>query len=82
MSGPQVYLADELTVGVRVRPVFDAGGTGAPPPHLLVESLDWESGFRGSGLRPGDQIVAVDGQSFASLQPEALQKQQGQWFGL
>jgi hypothetical protein len=83
MSGPQVYLADELTVGVSVRPMLDPGEAGGhTPPHLLVESLDWESGFRGSGLRPGDQIVAVDAEAFASLSREVLQKQQGQGFGL
>jgi hypothetical protein len=84
MTGPQVHVADELTVGVRVRPMFEPGLTGADaiPPHLLVESLDWESGFRGSGLRPDDRIVAVDGEAFAALAPETLKKQQGQWFGL
>lgn len=33
----------------------------ASPPRLLVEWVWWDSTFRAAGLRPGDEIIAVDG---------------------
>jgi hypothetical protein len=56
MEGTQVFVSDELTTGLLTMPYWDES-----PPCLLVENLGWESGFRGSGLLPGDRIIAVDG---------------------
>lgn len=33
----------------------------ASPPGYRVRWIAWDSGFRGSDLRPGDRIIAVDG---------------------
>ncbi|MBX2803368.1 MAG: hypothetical protein KTR31_37150 [Myxococcales bacterium] len=33
----------------------------ATPPGVRVDWIQWNSGFRGSGLQEGDRIVAVDG---------------------
>ncbi len=33
------------------------------PPNLLVDWMAWDSGFRGAGLRVGDQVDAVDGEA-------------------
>lgn len=51
-----MFVSEELTTGLVTQPNWDES-----PPCLLVENLGWESGFRGSGLQPGDRIVAVDG---------------------
>jgi hypothetical protein len=56
MGGTQVFVSDELTTGLVTQPYWEAS-----PPFLMVENLGWESGFRGSGLLPGDRIVAIDG---------------------
>ncbi|HYH99419.1 hypothetical protein [Hyalangium sp.] len=51
-----MLVIDELSTGLLTHACWDES-----PPCLLVENLGWESGFRGSGLLPGDRIVAVDG---------------------
>lgn len=56
MEGTQVFVSDELTTGLTTQTCWDES-----PPCLLVENLGFESGFRGSGLLPGDRIVAVEG---------------------
>ena len=33
------------------------------PPALRVSWIAWDSGFRGSGLQVGDQIIAVNGET-------------------
>jgi len=38
-------------------------------PGFLVTWIDWKSGFRNSGLRPGDLMVEVDGRPVA-VEPE------------
>jgi hypothetical protein len=47
---------DELTSGLETTPQLDAH-----PPSMRVRWMRWDSGFRGSGIRPGDAIVAVNG---------------------
>ena len=47
---------DELTSGLETMPQLDAH-----PPSMRVRWVKWDSGFRGSGIRPGDAIVAVNG---------------------
>ena len=37
----------------------------ADPPALRVTWIAWDSGFRGSGLEVGDQIIAVEGAALA-----------------
>lgn len=56
MEGTQVFVTDELTTGLLTQACWEES-----PPCMLVENLGWESGFRGSGLLPGDRIIAVDG---------------------
>lgn len=46
----------DVTTGLTVAPMLDA-----VPPALRVTGIDWLSGLRDSGLRRGDQIIAVDG---------------------
>ena len=46
----------DVTAGLTVAPMLDA-----MPPALRVTGIDWLSGLRDSGLRLGDQIIAVDG---------------------
>ncbi|MBM3947150.1 MAG: hypothetical protein FJ315_07125, partial [SAR202 cluster bacterium] len=44
------------------------------PPAFSVSWIDWESGFRGSGLRVGDEIVGVNGVPVTRPEkPEQLQ---------
>ena len=50
-----MFVSEELTTG---SPPALLGRVAAVP---VIENLGFESGFRGSGLRPGDRIVAVDG---------------------
>lgn len=47
---------DTLRTGLQTTPELDA-----PRPALRVSWIGWESGFRDSGLRVGDRIVAVAG---------------------
>lgn len=48
----------DSAVGCRLRlyPCY-----GEPVPSLLVEWIEWDSGFRDRGLRIGDRITAIDG---------------------
>jgi hypothetical protein len=50
------YLQSELTTGLETIPHLEA-----EPPSLAVRWVNWDSGFRGSDIKPGDQIVAVNG---------------------
>ncbi len=43
----------------------------AHPPALRVTAIAWDSGFRGSDLLVGDQILAVNGAPVASLARDA-----------
>lgn len=49
--------ADTLSTGLECSPAFDES-----PPALHVSWIRWNSAFRDSGLRPGDRIVAVNGE--------------------
>ena len=52
-----VYVqSDSLNLGLDLE--LEAG---PPVPSLRVAWIRWDSGFRGSGLLPGDRIVAIDG---------------------
>ena len=46
----------DLTTGLNTLVDLDAS-----PPNVRVQWLAWDSPFRGSGLRVGDRIVAVNG---------------------
>jgi hypothetical protein len=48
---------DTLNVGLRTTQELDA-----VQPALRVSWVDWDSGFRGSGLQVADRIVAVNGE--------------------
>ena len=48
---------DTLNVGLRTTQELDAA-----QPALRVSWVDWDSGFRGSGLQVADRIVAVNGE--------------------
>lgn len=68
MGEPQVYLSDQLESGLVTWPQLDDR-----VPHLRVLRLAPEGGFRGSGLKPGDQILAVEGEPVAGMD-EATRK--------
>ncbi|NPC71063.1 hypothetical protein HPP05_15030 [Corallococcus exiguus] len=51
------YLQEGLRSGLKLDARFDA-----LTPHLHVAWISWDSGFRGSGLRVGDRVIAIDGQ--------------------
>lgn len=62
MAEGEVFVRDDLTTGIDALEAY-----ADREPSIVVESLHWESGFRGTALRPGDAIVAVDGVSVAKL---------------
>ena len=63
-------MSDELASGLETTPQLDAH-----PPSMRVRWVKWDSGFRGSGIRPGDAIVAVNGKRVEQpLTLEATQK--------
>lgn len=47
---------ESVTSGLTTFALLDAA-----PPRLRVDWIGWNSGFRGSGLVPGDEILAVSG---------------------
>lgn len=58
----------DVTTGLATTPM--AGPAG---PALRVTGIGWFSGFRGTALRPGDQIVAVDGEPLDAAAPATRQ---------
>jgi hypothetical protein len=62
----------DVSTGLATAPMTDAD-----PPALRVTGLDWFSGLRGSGLRPGDRIVAVDGAAIAPVSGALAQREIG-----
>ena len=48
-------------------------------PCLIVRSIAWDSGFRASGLKVGDGIVAIDGVSVREPSNSELERTVGQW---
>ena len=64
------FVQDDLTTGLETTPQLDAH-----PSSLHVRWVKWDSGFRASGIKPGDAIVAVNGHAVANrATPEQLQK--------
>lgn len=59
-GGTAYRQADSLSSGLVTQPMLED-----EPPALRVLWIRWHSGFRGSGLRVGDRIVAVNGTAFA-----------------
>ncbi len=57
MSALLEHVSDTVTTGLRTDDMRDR-----VPSALNVAWINWDSGFRGSGLRPGDRIVAVNGE--------------------
>lgn len=53
--------AQAIMVRTGLRTTVEASGQ---PPALRVSWIEWDSGFRGSGLKVGDRIVAVEGVTF------------------
>jgi hypothetical protein len=51
-----VNVLDDITSGVTTTEEFDG-----EPYGFRVEWIKWYSGFRDSGLRPGDLVIALDG---------------------
>lgn len=51
-------LLDTIQTGLRTTLRLDAN-----PPSLRVDWIDWDSGFRNSGLLVGDDIIAIGGAS-------------------
>jgi len=60
----------EVSTGLITTPMLET-----TPPSRRVTSVGWFSGFRGSGLRVGDQIIAVDGAPLPRV-PSAAEAQQ------
>ena len=56
LGATEALAAVDVTTGLSTTAMLDA-----TPPALRVTGIGWFSGFRDSGLRVGDQIVAVDG---------------------
>ena len=56
-SGLLEHVSDTITSGLKTDDLRDR-----VPPVLSVAWINWDSGFRGSGLRPGDRIVAINGE--------------------
>lgn len=77
-DGGQVFSQpDSLSSGLVTQPMPDAD-----PPVLRVLWLRWHSGLRGSGLRVGDRIVAVNGDLVARpADPQELQRLLPRWVG-
>ncbi len=65
----QIFVQDEVSTRIGTRPLLDES-----EPCLLVETLEWDSGFRGSGLQVGDRIVAMNGVAVAQLAREAAEQ--------
>ncbi len=55
-NAAQEIVGTEIGSGLQTTPMLDAA-----PPCFRVSWIRWDSGFRGSGLRIGDRIVAVNG---------------------
>jgi hypothetical protein len=53
---PREVVFENLKSGLKTSSMLESD-----PPALRVNWIDWDSGFRGSGLHIGDQIVAFDG---------------------
>ena len=68
-NAAQEIVGAELGSGLQTTPMLDAN-----PPCLRVSWIRWDSGFRGSGLRIGDRIVAVNG--VPVTKPSTLQETQ------
>jgi hypothetical protein len=60
----------EVSTGLTTTSMPDAS-----PPALRVTGIGWFSGFRGSGLRVGDQIVAVEGELLPAAPTQAQAQQ-------
>ncbi|MCX7362453.1 MAG: hypothetical protein NTV97_11400 [Alphaproteobacteria bacterium] len=56
LGATEALAAVDVSTGLGITAMLDA-----TPPALRVTSIGWFSGFRDSGLKVGDQIVAVDG---------------------
>lgn len=68
--GEQVFVQqDSLRSGLVTSPMLDAD-----PPSIRVSWIHWDSGFRGSGLQVGDQIIAINGDRI--VRPQTLQERQ------
>jgi hypothetical protein len=65
----QVQVRDELTTGLEAY-----SGLDDPRPHYEVTWIRWDSGFRGTGLRVGDHIIAVGDQPI--VRPQSIQEAQ------
>lgn len=61
---------DSLNLGLELE--LEAG---PPVPALRVAWIRWDSGFRGSGLQPGDRIVALNGKRFTAAELRELDEQ-------
>ena len=60
-AAAQVFVrSDSLNSGLATQTMFDN-----PTPGLRVTWVHWHSGFRGTGLRVGDFITAVNGVAIA-----------------
>ena len=54
-------LLERIQTGLRTTLRLDAH-----PPSLRVDWINWDSGFRGSGLQVGDDIIAIGGASLGA----------------
>jgi hypothetical protein len=63
----QVYVDNNITARIQT---YDCLSERVP--SLRVEFVEWDSGFRGSGLRIGDRITAVNGTPAADLLQAAV----------
>lgn len=65
----QIFVLDDITTRIRT----DLREREREP-CLLVERIEWDSGFRGSALRIGDRIVAAGGTPVAALVRDAVSR--------
>jgi len=55
-AGEQVSVQDSIRSGLTTSPMLDS-----TPAGVRVTWINWDSGFRNTGLQIGDRVVAVDG---------------------
>lgn len=61
----QVYLQGQLSSRIGTSSRYEES-----VPCLMVEKIEWDSGFRGTPLQVGDRIVAINGRSVVDVAAE------------
>ena len=66
MAAPTVSIQAEISSELKTYPMIDNN-----LPAFRVTWIPWDSGFRGSGLKIGDQILSVNGKPI--VKPDKLE---------